>query len=97
MICVCGTKPCKLKMVSDILDHPVHVPNCHFSFLQLGFPGGNFFLIAPFPDHCLLVPFCKIVFRAKCFSNITCIYHDKNRKYSIKYTWFYCTMERSIL
>ena len=25
MICVCGTKLCKLKMVSDILDHPVHV------------------------------------------------------------------------
>ena len=23
MICVCGTKLCKLKMVSDILDHPV--------------------------------------------------------------------------
>ena len=25
MICACGTKLCKLKMVSDILDHPVHV------------------------------------------------------------------------
>ena len=24
MICVCGTKLCKLKMVSDILDHPVY-------------------------------------------------------------------------
>ena len=24
MVCVCGTKLCKLKMVSDILDHPVY-------------------------------------------------------------------------
>ena len=24
MICVCGSKLCKLKMVSDILDHPVY-------------------------------------------------------------------------
>ena len=26
---------------------------------HLGFWSGNFFLIAPFPDHCLLVPFHK--------------------------------------
>ena len=26
-------------------------------FPRLGFWSGNFFLIAPFPDHCLLVPF----------------------------------------
>ena len=25
-------------------------------FSHLGFWSGNFFLIAPFPDHCLLVP-----------------------------------------
>ena len=31
--------------------------NCQFSFSHLGFWSGNFFLIAPFPDHCLLVPF----------------------------------------
>ena len=30
---------------------------CHFSFFPpLGLWIGNFFLIAPFPDHCLLVP-----------------------------------------
>ena len=28
-----------------------------FSFSHLGFWGGNFFLIAPFSEHCLLVPF----------------------------------------
>ena len=28
-------------------------------FSHLGFWSGNFFLIAPFPDLCLLVPFCK--------------------------------------
>ena len=26
-------------------------------FSHYGFWSGNFFLIAPFPDHCLLVPF----------------------------------------
>ena len=26
-------------------------------FSHFGFWSGNFFLIAPFPDHCLLVPF----------------------------------------
>ena len=36
----------------------VQVSNCQFSFFShFGFWSGNFFLIAPFPDHCLLVPF----------------------------------------
>ena len=30
-------------------------------FSRLGFWSGNLFLIAPFPDHCLLVPFCRHV------------------------------------
>ena len=29
--------------------------NCFFSYL--GYWSGNFFMIAPFPDHCLLLPF----------------------------------------
>ena len=29
-------------------------------FSHLGFWSGNLFLIAPFPDHCLLVPFYEI-------------------------------------
>ena len=29
-------------------------------FSHLGFWSGNLFLIAPFPDLCLLVPFCKV-------------------------------------
>ena len=29
-------------------------------FSHLGFWSGNLFLIAPFPDLCLLVPFCTI-------------------------------------
>ena len=29
-------------------------------FSHLGFWSGNLFLIAPFPDLCLLVPFCSI-------------------------------------
>ena len=33
------------------------VPICQFSFSHLGFWSRNFFLIAPFPDRCLLVPF----------------------------------------
>ena len=34
------------------------IPNCKFSFFpHLGFWKEDFFLIAPFPDHCLLFPF----------------------------------------
>ena len=33
------------------------VPNYQLSFSQLGFWSGNFFLIAPIPDHCQLVLF----------------------------------------
>ena len=34
----------------------VPISKCHFSFFPpLGLCSGNFFLIAPFPDHCLLV------------------------------------------
>ena len=33
----------------------VSVPNFQLSFSHLGFWSGNFFLIAHFPDHCLLV------------------------------------------
>ena len=35
----------------------VLVPYCWFVFSRLGFWSGNHFLIAPFPDRCLLVPF----------------------------------------
>ena len=34
----------------------VEVPNCQFCFSSLGFWSGDFCLIAPFSDHCLLVP-----------------------------------------
>ena len=30
-------------------------------FAPLGLLSGNFFLIAPFPDHCLLVPFGRVL------------------------------------
>ena len=33
-------------------------------FSHLGFWSGNLFLIAPFPDLCLLVPFCNTLFVA---------------------------------
>ena len=35
----------------------VQESNSQFIFSHFSFWGGNFFLIAPFPDHCLLVPF----------------------------------------
>ena len=35
----------------------VSVPDCWFGFSHLGFWSGNLFLIASFPDLCLLVPF----------------------------------------
>ena len=31
----------------------------NLGFFHLGFWSGNLFLIAPFPDRCLLVPFSK--------------------------------------
>ena len=37
--------------------------SCQFSFSNPDFRSGNFILIAPFPDHCLLVPFCSRVAR----------------------------------
>ena len=30
--------------------------DCQFSFSHFRFWSGNFFLVAPFPDHCLLLP-----------------------------------------
>ena len=38
-------------------------------FSHLGFWSGNLFLIAPFPDLCLLVPFCKNY--EECFDSLT--------------------------
>ena len=38
-------------------------------FSHFGFWSGNFFLIAPFPDHCLLVPFCAKIRKYYKFSN----------------------------
>ena len=35
-------------------------------FSHLGFWSGNLFLIAPFPDLCLLVPFCILCACADC-------------------------------
>ena len=39
----------------------VSVPDCWFGFSHLGFWSGNLFLIAPFPDLCLLLPLYKLV------------------------------------
>ena len=37
-----------------------YVPKCHFKFFPpLGLWSGIIFLIAQFPDHCLIVPFCE--------------------------------------
>ena len=46
-------------------------------FSHLGFWSGNLFLIAPFPDLCLLVPFCAfIVERGKVYLDLmsVCIF-----------------------
>ena len=41
-------------------------------FSHLGFWSGNLFLIAPFPDLCLLVPFCMFVaIGLKCYAFTT--------------------------
>ena len=36
--------------------------NCQYSFSHLDFWSAYFFLIAPFPDRCLLVPYFRIIF-----------------------------------
>ena len=37
------------------------VPDCQFSLSDLWFWSGTFVLIAPFPDHCLLLPFHNVI------------------------------------
>ena len=37
------------------------VPDCQFSLSDLWFWSGTFILIAPFPDHCLLLPFHNVI------------------------------------
>ena len=39
-------------------------------FSRLGFWSGNLFLIAPFPDLCLLVPFYPVLYQEKALSNV---------------------------
>ena len=41
----------------DMFSKYKFVPNCQFSFSHLGFLSGKFFLMAPIPGHCLIVPF----------------------------------------
>ena len=47
----------------------VYVPDCLFVFSHLGFWSGNLFLIAPFPDLCLLVPLCVTFWRECLFDD----------------------------
>ena len=42
-------------------------------FSHLGFWSGNLFLIAPFPDLCLLVPFCILLWQV--FVMVTLIHN----------------------
>ena len=49
----------------------VIVPDCFFSFFfHLGFWSGNFFPIAPFPDHCLLLLFNSYYERAVHYTSV---------------------------
>ena len=57
-------------------------------FSHLGFWRGNLFLIAPFPDHCLLVPFPNLVdfsfpWVPKTIMVIHTVKNEKRRKRSI--------------
>ena len=56
-------------------------------FSHLGFWSGNLLLIAPFPDHCLLVPFFSS--RATSSQLVICI------RYFIKTSNIYVTLEIS--
>ena len=45
-------------------------------FSHLGFWSGNLFLIAPFPDLCLLVPFSTFSSSQRMWSNLTDVQSD---------------------
>ena len=43
-------------------------------FSHLGFWSGNLFLIAPFPDLCLLVPFSHLIFPVLRIGDFFCVF-----------------------
>ena len=55
-------------------------------FSQLGFWNGNFFLIAPFPGHCLLLPFYtlakslnpRLTFSMQCIELLCWLHNNKD-------------------
>ena len=50
-------------------------------FSHLGFWSGNLFLIAPFPDLCLLVPFCALYFqKQQCNENKALLIYRHDRR-----------------
>ena len=67
-------------------------------FSHLGFWSGNLFLIAPFPDLCLLVPFIQVTQRKR----LECkFYFPFQRAISPKMRypelWFFCSARRLML
>ena len=51
----------------------VLVQYCHFSCSHLEFWSGNSFVVAPFPDHCLPLPF---LLKVHLMLVIGCYYND---------------------
>ena len=67
-------------------------------FSHLGFWSGNLFLIAPFPDLCLLVPFSKVEYIAiktvpdwKTSATILKSIHEHGRKHHAEQCWCHNT------
>ena len=52
---------------------------------HLSFRSGNFFLIVPFPDHCLLVPFHKIKIMFKVYCHHPVGEQGPNRLMTVEY------------
>ena len=56
-------------------------------FSHLGFWSGNLFLVAPFPDLCLLVPFCMPAFFGTCVWNLILPLDFNSFFKQLKWTW----------
>ena len=68
-------------------------------FSHLGFWSGNLFLIAPFPDLCLLVPFCHYENLPIQYIDFFFICKKNNKKFSVEnllhfFFLFFCSKHR---
>ena len=78
---------CSLSLRYDFL---VYVPKCQLSFSHpLVYGVGISLLIAPFPDHCLIVPLPIMIIHSNMSGMSQCTYN--NAKFGQFLTWYICS------